>query len=324
MIMRLSAASGLLLLLILTITGCEQQQSAIRLGTNVWPGYEPLYLAREIGRLDNNKIRLIGYPSASEVIQAFHNRSLEAASVTLDEALLLRDRGLPIKVVLIHDISHGADVILARSHIKQISDLRGHNIAVESGALGAYVITRALQQNNLSLDAVQIKHLDVNQHEAAYQAGDVDAVVTFEPFNTHLKELGATEIFTSREIPGEIIDVLVVHEDIHKSRLDDLRHLTQSWFTALEYIDAEPQKAATIMGRRLKISNEDVLASYQGMELPTYDQNRAMLDDGLDVLRKLAAVMSEHELVSDNIELEQILSSDALYQKSQTLGYSPF
>ena len=163
------------------------------------------------------------------------------------------------------------------------------------------------------IDAVRIKHLDVNQHEAAYRAGEVDAVVTFEPFNTRLKELGAREIFSSREIPGEIVDVLVVHEDIHRTRLDDLRHLTQSWFAALDYIDAEPQKAATIMGKRLKIRGEDVLAAYQGIELPSQEQNIAMLDDGLTILNKLAEIMTEHELVSNDLELERVLTSDALH-----------
>ena len=297
----------------LIITGCEQPQTPIRLGTNVWPGYEPLYLAQEIGQLDSRKIRMVGYPSASEVIRAFRNRSLEAASLTLDEALSLLDKNMPIKIILVHDISHGADVILARPQIEHVSGLRGRKIAVESSALGAYVITRALQKNDLSIDAVRIKHLDVNQHEAAYRAGEVDAVVTFEPFNTRLKELGAREIFSSREIPGEIVDVLVVHEDIHRTRLDDLRHLTQSWFAALDYIDAEPQKAATIMGKRLKIRGEDVLAAYQGIELPSQEQNIAMLDDGLTILNKLAEIMTEHELVSNDLELEQVLTSDALH-----------
>lgn len=297
---------------LLVLVGCEQPQQAIRLGTNVWPGYEPLYLAQEIGRLDTNRVRLVGYPSATEVISAFRNRSLEAASLTLDEALLLLDSGLPIKVVLVHDVSHGADVILARPGIERVSGLNGKSIAVESSALGAYVITRALQKHGLGLDSVQIKHLDVNQHVAAYESGEVDAVVTFEPFSTRLKELGAVEVFSSREIPGEIIDVMVVHRDIYEERLEDLRHLTRSWFAALEYLESEPQQAAKIMGRRLKLSNEEVLASYLGMELPTHAENVAILQDGHTVLRKLAGIMSEHRLVRNDLELEQVLTADAL------------
>ena len=177
------------------------------------------------------------------------------------------------------------------------------------------MITRALQKHNLGIEAVQIKHLDVNQHEAAYRAGEVDAMVTFEPFNTRLKELGAREIFTSREIPGEIIDVLVVHEDIYKTRMQDLRHLTQSWFAGLEYLEAEPQKAAKIMSRRLKLSEQDVLASYEGMELPTHEQNIAMLLEGDELLRELASIMAEHRLLRHELELDHVLSTNALYQE---------
>ena len=71
------------------------------------PGRDELWIAERPGR-----VRLVGYPSATEVISAFRNHSLEAASLTLDEALQLIDSGLPIKVVLIHDVSDGADVIL--------------------------------------------------------------------------------------------------------------------------------------------------------------------------------------------------------------------
>ena len=280
------------------MTACSKQQDPLRLGTNIWPGYEPLYLAQEHGLLDDNRVRLIGYPSASEVIRAFRNHSLDAASLTLDEALLLLDHGLPLKVILVHDVSHGADVILARDGIEKVTDLRGHTIAVESSALGAYVITRALQNNNIGLDEVKIRHLDVNQHELAYQAGDIDAAVTFEPY--------------SREIPGEIVDVLVVHEDVHKNRLQDLKHLTQSWFSALEYLELEPEKAATIMGKRLKVSNDEVLASYQGLKLPTREQNITMLDGEQLGLRKLAAIMKQHQLLSRDPKFDLLLSSDAL------------
>lgn len=307
---------GTLWILLTILTACEQHQSPIRLGTNVWTGYEPLYLARDIGLLNEQKVRLVAYPSASEVIRAFRNRSLEAASLTLDEALLLVDKDVPIKIILVHDVSHGADVILARPGIGKVSELSGRTIAVESGALGAYAITRALQKNDLDVEEVRIRHLDVNQHEAAYQAGEIDAAVSFEPFSIRLIDMGARIIFSSRDIPGEIVDVLVVHEDVHATRLPDLRHLTQSWFEALSYLETEPRKAAAIMGRRLKISNDEVLASYEGMQLPTRRQNVAMLQgekaELQPTLEKLASIMRQHDLISRDLELQDILSSSAV------------
>ena len=63
---------------ILLNIGCHKEPTAlVRIGTNVWPGYEPLYLARELGYYKDLNVRLVEYPSASEVIRAFKNKNLE-------------------------------------------------------------------------------------------------------------------------------------------------------------------------------------------------------------------------------------------------------
>ncbi len=307
---------SLILLLGLVVTGCEQKQEPIRLGTNIWPDYEPLYLAQRIDLLDAERVRLIGYPSASEVILAFRNRSLEAASLTMDEALLLLDKEVPIKIILVHDISDGADVIVARAEIEDISDLRNRNVGVESTALGAYVISRALAMHDLDLSEIQIKHLDVNQHEAAFRDGDIDAAVTFEPFRTRLLEMGAREIFSSREVPGEIVDVLVVHEHVYETRLGELRHITQSWFGALAYLENQPHEAAAAMAKRLKIQDDEVLESLRVIRFPTREQNIALLSKSngqlLPMIRKLNGFMNEAGLISKDEPIQSLLTPDAL------------
>jgi len=316
-LIKSSIAITLVLMVGVMLSACSEQRSPIRLGTNVWPGYEPLYLARSIELLDEEKIRLIAYPSASEVIRAFRNGSLEAASLTLDEALLLLEKGIPIKIVLVHDISVGADVIVARPEIAEVADLKGRTVGVESSALGAYAITRALQQHGLTIDQVRIRHLDVNQHEAAYRAGEIDAAVTFAPFSTRLSAMGAHEIFSSREIPGEIVDVLVVHENVFKTRLPELQHLTRAWFKALQHLENQPREAAELMAQRLQLTPDEVLASYQGIHLPDRSGNVDMLNGKQaqlsTTLRKLNQVMLEHKLIRDQISIDRILTGDALF-----------
>ncbi len=307
---------SLILLLGLVVAGCGQEQTPIRLGTNIWPGYEPLYLAQRIDLLDGERVRLVGYPSASEVILAFRNKSLEAASLTMDEALLLLDKEVPIKIILVHDMSEGADVIVATPEIENITDLQHRNVGVESTALGAYVISRALAMNDLTVSEIRIKHLDVNEHEAAFRDGDIDAAVTFEPFRTRLLGMGAREIFSSREISGEIVDVLVVHEDVLDTRLDDLRHLTQSWFGALAYLEDEPQEAAAAMAKRLKIQDDEVLESFQLIRFPTREQNIALLSKNngelLPIVEKLNGFMYEAGLINRDEPIRNLLTPDAL------------
>ena len=60
--MRVRLAYLLLLLVAATLAGCMREpESALRIGTNVWIGSEPLYLARELGRLDPKVVQLVEY-----------------------------------------------------------------------------------------------------------------------------------------------------------------------------------------------------------------------------------------------------------------------
>lgn len=138
---------GLLLTLTVLVLGAcpNRTTSPLRLGTNVWPGYEPLYLARDLGYFDTTAVTLVEYLSASEVIRAFRNQALEAAALTLDESLLLLQHNIPVQVVLVTDISHGGDVVLGAPDISPFTALVGKRVGVEASALGAYVISRALE-----------------------------------------------------------------------------------------------------------------------------------------------------------------------------------
>ena len=86
---------------------------------------------------------------------------------------------------MVTDISNGADVILAKPEIQSLKDLKGRRVGVDSTALGAFVITRALGQVGLSPKDIEIVSLGVSEQERAFKQGIVDAVVTFEPVRSN-------------------------------------------------------------------------------------------------------------------------------------------
>ena len=303
-----------LCLLLVVLAPSLRAQQVLRLGTNVWPGYEPLYLAaeREAWKARFN-VRLVEYPSATEVQRAFRNRVLEAAALTLDEVLALRVAELPVKVVAVLDISAGGDVILARPEFADFQALEHRRIGVESGALGAYVISRALEINGMSLADVEVVPMDVSAHERAYVDGRVDAVVTFEPVRTRLLTAGAQEVFTSNQIPDEIVDVLVVYESVLATQGDVVRQLIRDWFRTLDYMKREPAAAARFTARRLRITPQEVVSSYEGLYLPGPEENAALLSGGLiPTLQRLHGVLLGQRLLPGPVDYRGLTAPDWL------------
>lgn len=132
-------------MLMLCATACTPSKpEPLRIGTNLWPGYEPLYLARDKQQFDDSRYLLFELTSATQVMHAFQKRKIDIAALTLDEALLLEAEGIPLKVLLAMDYSNGADAIVASPNIHSMHDLKGKKIGVENTALGAFMLNRAL------------------------------------------------------------------------------------------------------------------------------------------------------------------------------------
>ena len=179
---------------VLGIVRCAREpEAALRIGTNVWIGSEPLYLARELGRLDPAVVQLVEYPSASEVLRAYRNQAIDGMVISLDELFGLAVDGLQPKIILVVDVSHGADVVVGRPGMKSMQDLKGKSVAVESGALGAFVLSRALTLNGMQASDVNVVHLESNEQPNAFEAGTVDGAVTFDPYRAQFLQAGARD-----------------------------------------------------------------------------------------------------------------------------------
>jgi len=290
----------------LLVAGCTPAPvEPIRLGTNVWAGYEPLYLARSLGWLDEPKIKLVEFMSTTPVLRAMRDHTLEAAAMTLDEALILYQDDPDIRIVLVMDESTGADVLLARPGITNLHELKGKRVAAETTALGAYMISRALDRGQLQLSDITLISLPANEHAAAFKHGKVDAVITFEPVKSELLREGAELIFDSSNIPGEIVDVLVVHDDALAKHRERLVQLLGIWFQATRYLVENPDDAAKRIQPRVKLSVSEVLAQYVGLKLPDVDENLTVLGGGEDAkllgsAHRMADLMMVRQLIRNH------------------------
>jgi NitT/TauT family transport system substrate-binding protein len=296
---------GLLLFLLVSACAAREPEQPLRLGTQLWPGTEPLFLARELGYLDDGSVRLVEYSSLEEATRDFRNGMLDAVNVTLDMALLLQQQGYEPRVVLAVDTSNGADAILARPGVRRLRELRGKRVAVEDLTVSTYLLGRALEQAGLQPSDVRIIRLPVDQHLRAYESGQVDAVVTYQPFAQQLLSAGAHELFNSSQIPGEIIDVLVVRADVLDQNPEQVAHLLQGWFQALGYLETHPEDAAARMGPRLGTSPTGFTALLRGLRLFSREENLVLLREP-DSPLLLTALALRHFMLREGLMHEPV------------------
>jgi NitT/TauT family transport system substrate-binding protein len=299
--------------LLLPLSACVREpESALRIGTNVWIGGEPLYLARELGHLNPKAVQLVEYPSASEVLRAFRNQAIDGMVISLDELFGLAVDGLQPRIILVVDVSHGADAVVGRRGMRTMNDLKGKRVAVESGALGAFVLSRALALNGMHASDVKVVHLESNEQPSAFEKSQVDGAVTFDPYRAQLLRAGAGTLFDSTQIPGEIVDLVAVRASVLDNQPKAIRALLVGWFSAIDYLKRAPKDAARRMGLRQQTSGEQFLEALQGLHIPSREENLRMLGGAKPELavtgRRLMALMLEAKLLRAPLEIESVLA----------------
>lgn len=262
------------------------------IASHVWPGYELMFLAQNQGWLSEPNLELLSTQSSTESLSALSSGQVDGAALTLDEVLLARANSISLTIVLIFNISAGADMVLARPEIASLSDLKGKRIGVEPSSLGALMLHKLLKIAHLNQDQVITVNLGISEQIQAWQNGKIDVLITFEPVAGKIIATGATLLFDSRQIPDTIFDVLAIRSDVAQKYKETLEALTLAHFKTLDYFRHNSLDAAYRMARRMELTGPEALKTFRGLELPDIHANRRYLSNKQSRLQQAAQILS--------------------------------
>lgn len=298
----------ILAVLSVVFAGCSPNTNAsapIRIGLNAWPGYEFLYLAQEkqFFKEAGVEVKLVELTSLADARRAYERGLIDGLGTTLIDTLQARHARTPgPQVVWVADYSDGADVIVARNDLSKVSDLQGKKVGVEMVSLGVYILSQALEKSNLHLKDVIAVYMDQASMANALKSGTLDAVVTYPPTSVTLQNEGVGKVlFSTAELPGEVMDVLAIDTTIVAERMEEVRRLLTAFSKAVNFTKSNPQEAYAIMARRERISPEEFKdAMESGMKILTLEDQQPFLGpEGriVSILNKVNAVMRQAEMI---------------------------
>jgi NitT/TauT family transport system substrate-binding protein len=275
---------------------------AVQLGFSAWPGWFPWQVAQEQGifKTKNAPVDLKWFDGYLESISTLTAGQLDANSQTLGDTVSSVSGGADQVVVLVNDNSTGNDKIIVREGIKQVADLKGKKVAAEEGTVDHFLLLLGLQKAGLSPQDIQFVPLETGKAAAAFVAGQVDACAVFAPFTTQaLKRPNSQELFSSKDFPGAISDHLVVNRTLVYEQPAQVQALVDAWFTTLNFLKANPDRAYEIMAKRAGVSLEEYKQYADGTRLFTLDENLQAFQPGTDMTSLLFAAEQMSQFLID-------------------------
>ncbi|MCG8313098.1 MAG: ABC transporter substrate-binding protein [Pseudomonadales bacterium] len=295
--------------IVIWVTACSPvDNSVLKFGANNWLGYQPFYTAQSMGMWDVSKISVVELGSSVEVLRALNNGALDGAALTLDETIAAIALDKQLKIVMVIDFSYGGDALIVAPGISRLDQLKGKRIAVENTAVGALFLNAALQKAKLNNSDVDIHLLSVDQQADAMDEKQVDAVVTFEPLRSKLLSRGYRDLFSSREIPGRIVDVLVVSQQVADKYPKRIDSMLRGFFRARQLIVDQDRLAMEEISKRVGLNREAVLLGFEQLRLPDVQQNKnlmAQCDTNLMATAKeLTHIMVTKKIINRSVSLQ--------------------
>ncbi len=201
-------------------------------------------------------------------MEAFSAGKVDAVAMTNGDQLVTGSSGAASVAILINDYSNGNDMVVARPGINDVAQLKGKKVGVEVGFVSHLLLLNALEAHQLSASDIQIVNVPTDQTPQALKSGAVDAIVAWQPNSGQaLREVaGAKAVFSSRDVPGIIYDVLAVNPRSLAERRSDWEKVVEVWYQVVDFLSEEKNRpeALQLMSARVSLTPEQYAPLLQG------------------------------------------------------------
>ena len=217
-----------------------------------YTGWEPWEYASHSGILkkwaDKNGIgiELVLVNDYIESINLYTGGGFHGCTMTNMDALTIPAvGGVDSTALIIGDFSNGNDGIVMKNGTA-VAALKGREVKLVELSVSHYLLARALEKSGLKERDLTVVNTSDSDIAALFTADPNGAVVTWNPPLLQCRNAkGANLVFDSSQIPGEIIDLMVVRTDTP----DGLKKaLVGAWYETMAAMSGKSKEAKAAVG----------------------------------------------------------------------------
>lgn len=202
-----------------------------------------------------------------ESINQYSAGGFDACTMTNMDALTIPAAGgVDSTALVVGDFSNGNDGVVLKGK-DSLKDLKGQSINLVELSVSHYLLARGLETVGLSEKDLTVVNTSDADMVAVYGTKDVAAVSTWNPLLSEIISMpNSHKVFDSSQIPGEIIDLLVINTETLKKHPELGKALVGAWYEIMGSMAGSDAKA---------IDAKTFMAMESGTDLAGYDAQLA-------------------------------------------------
>ena len=255
----------LLLTLILISTSPAMAKDNFKICWSIYVGWMPWDHGKNSGivkkwadKYDIN-IDVVQINDYVESINQYTTDAYDGCAMTNMDALTIPAAGgVDSTALIVGDFSNGNDGIVLKG-TRNLKDIKGQKVNLVELSVSHYLLARALDSVGLKEKDLKVINTSDADMIAIYGTKGTTAVTTWNPLLSEIVAMpNSHKVFDSSQIPGEIIDLMVVNTETLKSNPKFGKALTGAWYEILNTMKGDSNSARKIRTALGKASGTDL------------------------------------------------------------------
>jgi NitT/TauT family transport system substrate-binding protein len=286
---------------------------------SIYAGWNPWSYAGTSGIMDKwaakygIKVKLVRMDYMPS-IEAFTTPSVDACVMTNMDCLTIPVAGgISCSAIIVGDYSNGNDALIVRNNLT-IPQLKGKKVNLVQFSVSHYMLSRALDMNGMTDDDVKIVNVSDSDIGPAFIANkDQEAVVTWNPLVMEImKTPGVKKIFDSSQIPGEILDLMVVKTKVLQASPELGKALAGAWFEVMDIMSSRTDKGKGALENMAKAGGSSLIEYqnqlkttamfYKAADAIAYTNGEEMKTN----MRRVRNFCSKYELLGTGVKADDL------------------
>ncbi|UVE18749.1 putative urea ABC transporter substrate-binding protein [Pseudomonas sp. LS44] len=267
---RLFALAAAGLAAALSLSAHAEQKDKFNVCWTIYAGWMPWEYGASKGIVDKwakkygIEIEVTQLNDYVESINQYSAGQFDGCTMTNMDALTIPAAGgVDSTALIVGDFSNGNDGLVLKGEGKQLADMKGMPINLVELSVSHYLLARSLEKAGLSEKDIKVVNTSDADIASAFNTSDVQAAATWNPMLAEITaKPGVSQVFDSSQIPGEIMDMMVVNSETLKDNPALGKALTGAWFEILALMNSGSAEGQTALEHMAKASGTD-LAGFQ-------------------------------------------------------------
>ena len=226
-----------------------QDRDSFRVAWSIYVGWMPWGWAADQGIVDKwadkygIEIEVVQINDYIESINQYTAGAFDGCVMTNMDALTIPAvGGVDSTALIVGDFSNGNDGIVSKT-ADAVAGLQGERVNLVELSVSHYLLARALEENGFAeRDLTVVNTSDADLVSVFTSTEDVEHVVTWNPLLAEVAAYpGASKLFDSSQIPGEIIDMMVVNSGVLGSNPDFGKALVGAWYETMAIMSGDDE-----------------------------------------------------------------------------------